>query len=59
VPRNKVHFAAKSEFDRDIYFERFKIYKSDEANEIIAPRNLSHEEYVHWLTLKTNCSFAA
>ena len=25
VPRNKVHFAAKDEFSRDVYFEKFKI----------------------------------
>jgi hypothetical protein len=54
VPRNKVHFAAKGEFSRDIYFEKFKIFKSDESESIQVPSNLSYEEQIKWLTLKTN-----
>ena len=55
VPRNKVHFAAKSELSRDIYFEKFKIFKADERESIQIPSNLSYQEQIKWLTLKTNC----
>ena len=55
VPRNKVHFAAKGELSRDIYFEKFKIYTADEKNSITIPTNLSYQEQIKWITLKTNC----
>ena len=55
VPRNKVHFGAKGELSRDIYFEKFKIYTADEKNSITIPTNLSYQEQIKWITLKTNC----
>jgi hypothetical protein len=55
VPRNKVHFAAKGELSRDIYFEKFKIYTADEKILITIPTNLSYQEQIKWITLKTNC----
>jgi hypothetical protein len=56
VPRNKVHFASEDQLSRDIYFEKFKIYKSDEKESIQVPSNLSYQEQIKWLTLKTNLS---
>ncbi len=56
IPRNKVHFASKGELSRDIYFEKFKIFKSDETESIQVPSNLSYQEQIKWLTLKTNLS---
>ena len=55
VPRNKVHFAARSEFSRDLMFEKFKIYKPSERSQFTIPTNFSYEKQIQWLTLKTNC----
>jgi hypothetical protein len=55
VPRNKVHFAALSEFSRDVYFEKFKIYASREETMKVIPQNISYQEQVKWMTLKTTC----
>ena len=57
VPRNKVHFANKSEFSRDVYFEKFKIYKKEEHHLIQIPSDLNYQEQIMWLTLKTNVSY--
>jgi hypothetical protein len=55
IPRNKVHFAAKGEFDRDITFEKFKIYASKlEALKTI-PKSLPYQKQIKWMTLKTTC----
>ena len=56
VPRNKVHFAAKDKFSRDVYFEKFKLYTSDDKESIQIPNNLSYKEQITWITLKTNLS---
>ena len=55
VPRNKVHFSALSEFSRDVYFEKFKIYASGEDAMKVIPKNISYQEQVKWMTLKTTC----
>ena len=59
VPRNKIHFAAKSEFSRDIFFEKFKIYSSMSDALANVPKNLSHNDMIRWVTLKTTCSTSA
>lgn len=59
VPRNKIHFAAKSEFSRDIFFEKFTIYKSMEEALNVIPKNMSQKEMIQWMTLKTTCSISA
>lgn len=59
VPRNKVHYAAKSEFSRDVFFEKFTIYKSMADALDIVPKNKPHKEMIQWMTLKTTCSYSA
>jgi hypothetical protein len=55
VPRNKTHYAAQDQFDRDVFFEKFKIHSSKEEALKSIPQNLSYHEQVKWVTLKTTC----
>lgn len=53
VPRNKVLFASASEYDRDPYYECFKVYDSPEAVMQDLPKSLSLQEQRKWMTLKS------
>lgn len=54
IPRNKVLYANKDEFDRDLRFEKFKIYETKEEAYSQVPKSLNQQEQIKWLTLKTN-----
>ena len=57
IPRNKVFFVSGSEFDRDLIYEKFKVYLTQEEVFADMPRNLSKAEQVKWMTLKSTASF--
>jgi hypothetical protein len=57
VPRNRVLFSADEEYDRDLYYEKFKVHTSRE--EVIAdmPRGLTPDQERKWLKLKSSARF--
>ena len=57
IPRNKVFFVSGSEFDRDLIYEKFKVYLTQEEVFADMPKNLSKAERVKWITLKSTASF--
>lgn len=57
IPRNKVFFASGSEFDRNLIYEKFKVYFTKEAVYADMPKNINKAEQSKWLTLKSTASF--
>ncbi|MEK8123181.1 hypothetical protein WOB59_08945 [Methylocystis sp. IM4] len=56
VPRNKVLYSANEYYDRDLRFEKFRMYETKEEAYAQVPQSLSEEDKIKWLTLKTNAS---
>ena len=57
VPRNKVLFASDSEFDRDIYYEKFKVFESRDSLMESLPKGLTKAQQEKWFTLKSTARF--
>lgn len=54
VPRNKILFSSGEHYDRDRYYEKFRVYKSPAEALGEVPTGLVGEERAKWLALKTN-----
>ena len=54
VPRNKVLFAADEEYDRDLYYEKFRVHKTPEEVFNEMPKGLTNEQKQRWLKLKSS-----
>jgi hypothetical protein len=57
VPRNKVLFASDSEFDRDTYYEKFKVFESYDSLMQSMPKGLTKDRQEKWLNLKSTARF--
>jgi hypothetical protein len=57
VPRNKVLFAAEEEYDRDLYYEKFRVHKTPEEVFNEMPKGLTNEQKQRWLKLKSSARF--
>jgi hypothetical protein len=59
VPRNKVLFAADEEYDRDLYYEKFRVHKTPEEVFNEMPKGLTNEQKQRWLKLKSSARFGS
>ena len=57
IPRNKVLFASDSEFERDLYYEKFTVHESVEAVMADMPKGLTKELQEKWMVLKSSARF--
>jgi len=56
IPRNKVIFSANDEIDRDLYYEKFTMYRSSAEVLEAIPKLLNGKDRQKWITLKTTSS---
>ena len=57
IPRNKVLFASGSEFDQDVFYEKFTVYETSDAVMLAMPKGLTKAQQEKWMTLKTTARF--
>ena len=57
IPRNKVLFASDVEYERDLYYEKFKVHKSVEEVMAEMPKGLTKEQQEKWMVLKSSARF--
>ena len=54
VPRNKVLYAAREYWERDVFFEKFKFHYTREDLWATVPKCLHPSKVATWIALKTN-----
>jgi hypothetical protein len=53
IPRNKVLFASGSEFDQDVFYEKFTVYETLDAVILAMPKGLTKAQQEKWMALKS------
>jgi len=52
ISKNKVYYARDDQRSRDVFFEKFKVYKNFAEIAAVVPRHLSDDEKALWMALK-------